>query len=294
MKVLILGGNGMLGHKLIQVLGSEFDVYGTVRSELTTIADIGLIKHEKLLTGIDVLKYHEVDLMIKRLRPDVIVNAIGVIKHRKSAETILSIRINSLLPHQLSKSALEVGARLITFSTDCVFDGRKGDYVEEDPTNALDVYGKSKALGEVAEAHCLTLRTSIIGRELNNSASLVEWFLSNRGGRVKGFRNAVYTGLTTVVAARIVVKILMEDPDLNGIYHVSSDKIDKFELLKLINASFDSGIEIEPDDEFVIDRSLCSDRFRLETSFVPASWPLMIEEMARDSEDYDKWRKLPF
>ncbi len=284
----------MLGHKLVQSFGNEFDVFASVRSERNTLVEIGLIKEDRLLTGLDVINYKDVDRVIKEVRPDVIVNAVGVIKHRKSAETVLSIQINSLLPHQLAKTAGEIGAKLITFSTDCVFDGQKGDYVETDPTNALDVYGKSKAMGELLEEHCLTVRTSIIGRELNNSASLVEWFIANKNGKVKGFRKAIYTGLTTIAAARALIQIIKEYPKLSGIYHVSSDKINKWELLNLINMSFSLGIDIEPDDEFVIDRSLRSDKFRDETGFEPLSWPLMIEEMATDAAMYDTWRTLQF
>ena len=172
-----------------------------------------------------------------------------------------------------------------------MFDGKRGNYNENDTPNALDLYGQSKHFGEVTSRNCLTLRTSIIGRELSGSHSLVEWFLSNRGKTVKGFVNAIYSGFPTVVFADIISSLIAEYVDLTGLYHVSSEPIDKFTLLTLINEAFGAGITLERDEEFRIDRSLNSARFRKATGFQPQSWEQMIERMAEDARDYDGLRQ---
>ena len=295
MKILVLGGNGMLGHTLVRELGRSFDVFATVRGSEPVLAETGICRAEKLFTSIDASEFERVEKVVRDLAPDIVINAIGVIKHREeSKDTCLSIEMNSLLPHRTAAVSRQVGARFLTFSTDCVFSGAKGAYVEEDATDCNDLYGKSKALGEVTGDGCLTLRTSIIGRELEGSRSLIEWVISNRGGAVKGFANAIYSGFTTVELSRIVEMVIKEHSMLNGIYHVSSDPIDKFELIGLINRKLGLGIAIEKDVEFVIDRSLVSKRFREETGYSPKSWEDMIEEMAGGAADYEEWRKLRF
>lgn len=199
--------------------------------------------------------------------------------------------LNAIFPHRLAEIAGITGARLINISTDCVFDGKKGNYNEEDLPDATDVYGKSKNLGEVTGNNCLTLRTSIIGRELQTNHSLVEWFLSNRGKKVKGFVNAVYSGFPTIVLADIIAALIENHKNLSGLYHVSSEPINKYELLRLINEAYQAGVEIEPFDDFRIDRSLDSTKFRKETGIFPADWPEMIKRMADDKTPYDEWRK---
>lgn len=191
----------------------------------------------------------------------------------------------------MAETAEKINARLINISTDCVFDGEKGFYKEEDISNATDVYGKSKNLGEVMGENCLTLRTSIIGRELQTSHSLVEWFLSNRGKSVKGFLNAIYSGFPTIILADIIADLIENHRNLSGLYHVSAEPINKFELLELINEAYQTDIEIEPFADFKIDRSLDSTKFRNETGFNPLSWREMIKIMADDPTPYDEWRK---
>ena len=292
MKVLVLGGTGMLGHKLVQRLKERFTVAAAVRTIADNAPYRAIFDGVEVIQSINAMEFSSVERAITTVAPDVVVNAIGVIKQlAESKDVIQSLTLNSLLPQRLAETARRDGFRLIHVSTDCVFDGIKGNYSEADTPNALDLYGQSKHWGEVSGAGCLTLRTSIIGRELGTSHSLVDWFLSNRGGSVKGYVNAIYSGFPTIVFADIIGDLIHEHPELSGLYQVSSRPINKLELLKLLNAGFNSGINIEPFEEFQIDRSLNGSRFESETSFSPAPWPEMIDRMAADPTPYDEWKK---
>jgi dTDP-4-dehydrorhamnose reductase len=291
MKILIFGGNGMLGHKLVQILQKRFDVWTTLRSSFSEVADFKIIDSEKVFTNVEVENFDIVKKVFFTLQPDVVINAIGVIKQLPtSKEVVKTLKINSILPHQLAELAQASGARLITISTDCVFNGRKGNYTEEDISDAEDLYGKSKNLGEVSASNCLTLRTSIIGRELRTTHSLVEWFLSNQGKKVKGFTKAIYTGFPTVILASIISDLIENHKNLQGLYHVSSEPINKFDLLSLLKGFYKVPIEIEPFADFKIDRSLDSTKFRKKIGFIPLGWEEMIEIMAQDSTIYNNFK----
>lgn len=279
MRILILGGDGMLGHQLLAYLKPRHDVKVTLRQDLAAYRQYGLFDSGNSFAGIDIRSLERLVEVMADFRPEAVINAVGIVKQRSDAkESIPSLEINALLPHRLAMLCKGVGARLIHLSTDCVFSGKKGNYLESDPSDAEDLYGKTKYLGEVHEANSLTLRTSIIGRELSRHTSLLDWFLS-RSGSVKGFTNAIYTGFTTVEMSRIIEKILMEYPDASGVYQVSSDPINKYELLLLIREKLGLDIEIIPDDVFCCDRSLDSSRFRSDFNYTPPSWPAMIEEL---------------
>ena len=283
----------MLGHKLFQVLREHAEVWNTLRGSFVEVAALKLFEKRRCVEGLDADNVADIRKAIELSRPDVVINAVGIVKQiASSKDTISTLTVNSIFPHRLNELAAEFGFRLFCISTDCVFDGRRGDYSETDVPNATDLYGKSKNLGEVLSDHCLTLRTSIIGRELQTSHSLVEWFLSNKGKSVKGFANAVYSGFPTIVLADIIRNLIFDHRELSGLFHVSSNSIDKYELLKLLNAAYGSNIEIERDEDFKIDRSLDSTLFRSATGFVPASWDAMIEQMANDPTPYEIWRKL--
>ena len=282
----------MLGHKLVQEWKAKFDVWTTLKGNFEDYERFSVFDRDKTLDRINAEVFETVERAIERVEPDVIFNAVGIIKQIPSSKNVIkTLAINSIFPHRLAEIAEKNGARLINFSTDCVFDGKKGNYNEEDIPNATDVYGKSKNLGEVLGENCLTLRTSIIGRELQTAHSLVEWFLSNRGKKVKGYVNAIYSGFPTVVLAGIIADLIENYKDLSGLYHVSSEPITKYELLKLINEGFQSDVEIEPFEDFWIDRSLDSTKFRKATGFQPQSWREMIKMMASDATPYDEWRK---
>lgn len=290
MRLLVLGATGMLGHKVVQSFGEPFDVFATIRRTPDSLRRFGFYCPDRLVSGVDVMDFATVEHAIDQVKPDAVLNCVGVIKqHALAKDPVTSITINSLLPHRLGNLAKDRGFRFIHISTDCVFDGLKGGYTEDDLTNAQDLYGRSKAMGEVHE-NGLTLRTSIIGRELETSSGLVDWFLSNRGGEVKGFRQAIFSGFTTNALAGILQDVLLRQPALTGLYQVSAEPIDKDTLLRICNDSFDAKIEIKPDDSIRIDRSLDSTRFRQATGFVPPTWPEMVEEMATDLSPYSQWR----
>ena len=282
----------MLGHKLFQLWKSKFDVFTTLRSAFESYEKFHIFDKDKIFENVEAENYEKICEIIKKKQPDVIVNAIGIIKQVNTAKNVIkTLTINSIFPHQLSEIAAEVNARLICISTDCVFSGEKGNYKEDDIPDAFDLYGKSKNLGEVIDKNCLTIRTSIIGRELQTSHSLVEWFLSNAGKKVKGYKNAVFSGFPTIVLADILAELIINHKDLNGLYHVSSEPINKFDLLELVKKAYQIPVEIESSEEFKIDRSLNSAKFRDETGFKPMRWEEMIKMMADDPTPYDKWRK---
>ncbi len=290
MRILVFGADGMLGHKLVQVLKRDAEVRGTVRGIRPEFERARIIDSAYLVAGVDAFEPEAARRAIEAVRPNVVINAIGVVKQvAGSKDVINALTVNSIFPHRLAELAADFGFRLICISTDCVFDGVRGFYSESDVPNAIDLYGKSKQLGEVLAPSCLTLRTSILGRELITGHSLVEWFLSNEGGSVKGFSKAIYSGFPTIVLAEIIRSIIVDHTKLEGLYHVSSDPINKFELLKLIREAYGSHIKIEPSDDLVIDRSLDSSRFRSVTGFVPESWEKMVEKMASDPTLYRKY-----
>ena len=246
----------------------------------------------RTIGGVDVMDFDTVVRAFAQVKPDVIVNCIGIIKQLKEAkDPIISINLNSLFPHRLAELCAATGARMLHMSTDCVFSGRKGNYTEEDVSDAEDLYGRTKLLGEVNREGCLTIRTSILGRDFVKQSAFLEWFLSNRGERVRGYVNAIYTGFPTQVLARIMGDLIAEHPNLSGLYQVSSDPISKYDLLINIRDAMRLDIEIEPYENFYCDRSLDSSRFRSETQYPIPGWDEMISELARDNTPYDLWRQ---
>lgn len=291
MKVVILGGGGMLGHKLWQVFSPRFDTYVTVRQSTSAYTRYGIFDPNRLRGGVDAFQFDSIVRTVADLRPDIVVNCIGIVK--QSAEVndrVYTLPINAVLPHKLKNLCRVAGARLIQISTDCVFSGRRSMYTENDESDATDLYGRSKFLGEVTGNGCLTIRTSIIGRELSTHYGLVEWFLSSVGQTVKGYVNAIFSGFPTLVLAEILANIIENFPSLSGVWQVSSDPISKYDLLKLIRSSYNLRVEIEPYEAFRADRSLDSTRFRAATGFSPASWPEMVKRMAQDPTPYNQWR----
>lgn len=290
-RVLVLGGAGMLGHKVLQVCGSRFEVWATFRSEVDRYVSLGLIARDRVVTGVDAMSFETVERAIRDVRPDFVINCIGVVKQlAEGHDPIISISVNSLFPHRVGAVCRDVGARVIHVSTDCVFSGRKGMYVETDPPDAEDLYGRSKLLGEVAGDNALTLRTSIIGREMRTTTGLVEWFLSNRGREVNGFVEAIYSGLTTLALSSLIADLMEREEPLHGLYQVSSEPINKYDLLLLLNEAFGADVMIRRSTELRIDRSLDSTRFREVAGWQPATWPDMVAALAHDPTPYELWR----
>ncbi|RQO57394.1 NAD(P)-dependent oxidoreductase [Paucibacter sp. KBW04] len=281
-KVLVLGVTGMLGNAVFRLFSEShgFEAHGTARSA-TGLKHFGAEHRTRISVGIDVEHQDQLIQLFNRVRPDVVINCIGLVKQLAEADDPLSaLPINALLPHRLARLASLVGARLVHISTDCVFSGTQGNYRESDAPDALDLYGRSKLLGEVDYDNAVTLRTSIIGHELASAHSLVGWFLAQEG-RVRGFTRAVFSGLPTVELAKVIRDQVLPRPHLRGLWHVSSDPIGKYDLLNLVKTAFDKSIEIVPDDRLVIDRSLDSSRFRGETGWTPAPWTELVASMRR-------------
>lgn len=282
MRILILGGDGMLGHRLFKWLRPRHDARVTLRQLLESYESTGLFRAENSYAGLDVTRIDSLLGILADFRPQAVVNAIGIIKQRaESSESIPSLEINALFPHRLSLLCRTVGARLIHLSTDCVFSGQKGNYAETDPSDAEDLYGRSKYLGEVRDAHCLTIRTSMIGLELARKQSLLEWFLAQTG-TVHGYRRAIFSGFTTRELSRIIERMIVEYPGASGVYHVSSEPISKYDLLKRIGEALQRPVQVVPDDTVFCDRSLDSSRFRREFRYQPPPWERMINELCRE------------
>jgi dTDP-4-dehydrorhamnose reductase len=280
MKVLVVGASGMLGHAVLREFAASlgYQVWGTLRSEKAR-ALLPMALRDRTLVGIDAQNDATLSKVFDEMRPDAVVNCVGVVKQLAAADDPLeAIPLNSLLPHQLARQCARVGSRLVHVSTDCVFTGSQGNYREADTPDARDLYGRSKLLGEVDEPQAVTLRTSIIGQELAGAHGLVGWFLSQRGP-VKGFTRAIFSGLPTVTLARLIRDHVLRLPELRGLYHVSAAAISKYDLLRLVGAAYDHNIEIIPDDKLKIDRSLDSTRFRQVTGWRPPEWPELITEM---------------
>ncbi|MBC7405114.1 MAG: SDR family oxidoreductase [Cytophaga sp.] len=280
MKVLVFGASGMIGSAMVRVLSEtkEWQVFGTLRSDASKRFFSPSIA-SRLLTNIDVDSQDALVRVFAQVKPDVVINCIGLTKHHiEASDPLLAIPVNALLPHRMAALCAVVGARLVHVSTDCIFSGAKGSYVEEDAADASDLYGKSKFLGEVNYPHAITLRTSTIGHELETTYGLLEWFLSQEGS-CKGFNQAIFSGLPNTVFAQIVRDIVIPRADLSGLYHVGTAPIGKYDLLRLIADIYGKSIDVIRDDGFVIDRSLDSTRFYKATGYDVPSWPTLVQSM---------------
>jgi dTDP-4-dehydrorhamnose reductase len=293
MKVLILGGSGMLGHKLWQVCAERFDAYVTFRQSAEAYAKIGLFDLARVVGNVSVDDFDSVARAVAKVEPEVVVNCIGIVKQDAGAKNpISSISINALFPHRLGQVCKAAGARLVHLSTDCVFSGSKGNYAETDVTDAEDLYGRTKLLGELTDEGCLTLRTSMIGRELRGAHGLLEWFLNQEGKTVRGFKRAIFSGFTTQALAEIIARIIAAHGHLAGVWHVAADPITKFDLLSQVKEAHDLNINIEPDESFVCDRSLNAERFRQVTGLIPPTWSDMITALGQDPTPYEGIRRI--
>jgi len=293
MRVLILGGSGMLGHKLWQSFAGRFDTYVTFRNSATAYAGYGIFDSARSKDHVSAQDFDSVIGAFASVRPQVVVNCIGIVKQSATAkDPYTSVTVNALFPLRLAQLCRASAARLIHISTDCVFAGNKGNYSQADAPDAEDLYGRSKLLGEVDAEGCLTIRTSMIGRELAGSHGLIEWFLAQAGKQVRGFKRAVFSGFTTQALADIIAWLIVEHPELSGVLNVAAAPINKFDLLSMVRDVYGLKIAIEANEDFVCDRSLNGERFRVATGFVPPSWPEMIDRMRADSTPYDKIRRI--
>lgn len=291
MRVLILGATGMLGHMLCRKLPEylpqdRYEIVATHRSPIT-VPEI-FPDTIKLYSEFDVLDFNACEQIFKELRPDVVINCTGVIKQSVAVEDVARMyHINGFFPNQLASLAKENQARVINFSTDCVFNGKKGKpyHIDNVPT-AEDDYGKSKLLGELTDCNCLTLRTSIVGRELERHASLIDWFLSQEGQKIKGFSRALYTGVTTLEMSKVIAHLIVNKPNLSGVYQLASEAVSKYKLLTYLNEKMDLGITIHKDEEFICDRRLDGKAFEKDADYKIPSWPEMLDDFVADNLNY--------
>ncbi len=280
LRILVIGGDGMLGHQLLRQLGNRHCVRVVLHKAARQYRGMGLYSPVNAYFGVDVRYFGRVEKIVRSFRPDAVINAVGIIKQRDDGEDpVLNVAVNSLFPHQMARLCGEIGARFVHLSTDCVFNGSRGNYSETDEPDAGDLYGRSKLLGEVGYAPAITLRTSMIGPELFRKAGLLEWFMAQQGS-VSGYTRAVFSGFTTIELARVVERAIVRRPDLHGVYHASAEPITKYDLLQLIKRKLGHDIRIVRDGSLRIDRSLDSTRFRRDFSYAPPSWDYMIHELA--------------
>jgi len=280
-RTLVLGASGMLGSAVFRAFHGRQDQHAmaTVRSA-SALRHFSSAQQADIITGVDVLDSDALVSLLNQTKPDVVINCVGLIKQLSAAkDPLVALPLNALFPHKLARLAALSGTRLVHVSTDCVFSGATGNYTEDSVADATDLYGVSKHLGEVVTYdNAVTLRTSIIGRELTSNNSLVDWFLAQQG-EVKGYDKAIFSGLPTCELAAVIRDVVLPNPALTGLYHVSAKPISKYELLRLIAAEYGKDIAIIRDDKVAIDRSLDSSRFSKATGYVAAEWPILIKRM---------------
>lgn len=280
-RLLVLGAGGMLGHAVLRWFASDprYEVFGTLRSEVAAERLRAAAPSARIIGGFAAERAAELARVFDATQPEVVINCVGVVKQLAGAgDPAIAIPINALLPHRLARLCGRIDARLIHVGTDCVFSGARGNYSETDTPDALDLYGRSKLMGEVDYPHAITLRTSIIGHELGSGHGLVGWFLTHQEP-VRGFARAVFSALPTHELARVIQQYVIPNPELHGIYHVGGETINKYELLKLVAEVYGRAGTIARDDELVIDRSLDSSRFRAATGYQPPAWPELVRRM---------------
>jgi dTDP-4-dehydrorhamnose reductase len=286
MRILILGGNGMIGHKMYQLISKYYkDTWVTLRNNLSSYSYSEIYNSEKVIDKIDLSNFKLLLNQLNVLNPDVVINACGItIRRGIDAFKSNSIILNSALPHFLNEWVVSNNKRLIHFSTDCVFSGKKGDYLDNDIKDAIDLYGLTKSMGEIIDSKfTITLRGSMIGRELENKTELLEWFLHQKNNVIKGFTNVIYSGITTVRMAEIVLKLIDQYPNLSGVYNISSIPISKFELLKLWNNLFDINANIEIDNSYTSNKNLISDNFYRRISMEQPDWVELSSQLNIDN-----------
>ncbi len=286
LKILVLGASGMLGHKVFEVLSSnkEYDVYGTVTRMASFKNTLPTNFADKIIENIFADKIDTVENLLLKQKPDVVINCIGVIKQNEDSKSTKNcIVLNALFPQQVAELCEKLNCRFITIATDCVFDGQKGTaYLDDDLPTCHDVYGMTKYLGEIRNGNTLTLRTSIIGHELGSNLSLLDWFLSQSTENTKGFTKAIFSGFTTFAFAKLLDEKIIPNKDLKGFYHISVNPISKYELLSLVAKAYQKKINVIPDSNLSINRSLNSDRLRKIIAYQPPSWEELIKNMYED------------
>ena len=286
--ILVLGAAGMLGHMLVRTLSDSHRVIGTTSHAFGHSGKLAeILPRDRCVDLLDVRDSVKVERTIRDWQPDVVVNCVGLIKHKMDDDRVLdAVLINSAFPHQLARLCYELKTRLIHFSTDCVFAGTPGVKRLTDIPDATDVYGTTKRLGEVGYGTSLTLRTSFVGRQIVGAEELVEWVISQRSGQITAYKNAIYSGLTTRALSDVVQQIIDRQPNLVGLYQVASSPITKFDLISHLNDKLRLDITINPDTKFECDRTLDGSDFGRVTGIQVPSWEEMLSEFCSDQAFY--------
>jgi len=288
MRILILGVSGLIGHKLLQELSSDFEVFGTLHRKKSDYGNLTLFSGNNIIESVDIVDFKMLKGVLRAINPDVILNCVGITKRKIDLNTPFEpISINALFPHRLAGWAKENQKRVIHFSTDCVFDGKVGNYSEESLTTAEDIYGRTKALGEINYNHTLTIRSSFIGQELFDRTELLDWFLAQDGKQINGFKNTFYSGVSTIFMAQVVRNIILNFPELSGIYQLAPEKpISKFELLSIAKEVFNVNVEIIPDEAHVHKPTLDASKLKNKINLIVPSWKEMMSGLALNKEFY--------
>ena len=288
MKILILGADGMIGHKISQNLyDTEHFLILNSRNNSEKLKEFF---PKASLIHYDLLK-QDVTVLLNDINPELIINCAGI-TIRRGAEIIgNTIKINQKLPHTINKWCLKNSKKLIHFSTDCVYSGTKGNYTELDLVDAFDNYGLTKGKGEVQSQNTLTIRSSIIGRELFNKTELLEWLIGERGKSVRGFSHVIYSGVTNLYMANLIKELISEGLKMSGIFNISSPPISKYDLLNKLNRVFNLDLIIEKDDSKKSDKSLKSNKFFSKNYYHKPNWDDMINELFQDSEKFHELYK---
>lgn len=293
MKILILGGTGLIGNRLARQLRENADVHASTRANLGQMPMLEhILEPKKWLVGLDATDSRLLESEIGRLKPNVVVNCLGVVKKQiltRDVET--TILLNSVLPNRLSGLAEKYDFKLIHLSTDCVFSGKTGNYIESSIPDAVDLYGRSKTLGELNNSKDLTLRTSFVGREIKSFTNLFEWVRKNQNKKIVGYRNAIYSGLITQVTSEIIERLIFDFSALTGLWHLASEPISKFDLIRMLNGRLNLGLDLQPDEDFICDRSLNSSAFAAKTGIVVPDWTTMVEKYVLEQEWYESFLK---
>lgn len=281
MKVLIFGVTGMLGHQMFKYFCENtcLEVFGVVRSPFDRQLFPNYTSYNIPILD-DIYSSDKISKLLFEYNPDVVINCIGAVKQAEHLKPIDFIKVNSVFPHLLNGLTSIRNIRIIHFSTDCVFGEGPGTFTENDTPICKDIYGRSKLLGEITNCDLsMTIRTSIVGRELKNKYGLLEWFL-NSGNVVRGYTNSYFTGLSTIRVSEVVGDIILSNKIYSGLYHLAAEKISKFELLLLFNDHFNLEKNIVPYAlEGKIDRSLDGTKLANKINLPKISWKQMVKKL---------------
>lgn len=284
MRILVLGVSGLIGHQLFKQLSRNHKTFGTLHKSKQGYGNLKLLAGYNIIENVDVNNFEFLRGIISTVNPDVILNCVGITKRKINTDNMLeTLQVNALFPHKLAEWALTTKKRVIHFSTDCVFNGKTGNYTEDSLTTAEDFYGRTKALGEIKYSHTLTIRSSFIGRELFDKTELLEWFLAQDGKIINGFKKTFYSGVSTIYMSKIVNKIITEYPNLSGLYQLAPEKpISKHELLCIAKKAFNINVEILPDELQIHNPTLNSTKLRKEINLAVPPWEEMMKELAQE------------